>query len=251
MVCAAAFAEKPDEVALLNLWQKQKQDPQNHAAIIQCAETFQQEFGTSTLVPVAIGLAAWHQLKAGNTQEALRLFDGLAVKGKTPLSVAGQEMAFCWLSRLDMKAVKEGLRQVFAENIEYPDTLAPVGNLPANVRPPLADRWGTPWSYSPCDFKRIKAGPKSSFVLQSTKLGEMSDFEKALARPYGGGGTLSITQMPPMNGKALLKVGGMGSAQVLVGEGGVSGCISFPYSSDALLILSNGDYWFIEKAPQN
>ena len=78
----------------------------------------------------------------------------------------------------------------------------------------------------------------------------MSDLEKALARPYGGNAALVITRMPPINGKALLKVSGLGSGQALVGEGTASGRISFPYCSDAFLILSNGDYWFIEKATQ-
>ena len=251
MMCATVFAERPDETALLGLWEKQRQDPENHTAIIQVAEAFEKSFGTSPLVPVASSLAAWHQLKSGNTQEAQRLFEELAAKATSPLAAAGQDMAFSWLTRMDMKSVKEGLRHVFAENIEYPDTLAPVGSLPANIRPPLADRWGVPWAYSVSDFKQIKAGAKSTFTLQSTRLGEMSDCQKALDRPYGGGESLVLTRMPPLNGKALLKVSGTGKGQVLVGEGAVAGRVSFPYCSDSILILSNGDYWFIEKAQQN
>jgi hypothetical protein len=251
LFCSAALADKPDEAALLNLWEKQKQDPENHTAIIQAADVFERTFASSPLVVVARGLAAWHQLKAGDFQEAQRTLDTLASGGVSPLSSAGRDMAFSWLTRMDMRAVKEGLRRVFAENIEYPDTLAPLGNLPANVRPPMTDRWGTPWAYHPGEFKQIKAGDKSSFVLQSTKLGDTSDFERALARPYGGGEVLTLTTMPPMNGKALLKISGTGGSQILVSEGAVAGRMSFPYSGDAILVLCNGDYWFIEKKQQN
>lgn len=248
----AALAEKLDETALLNLWQMQKQGPENHAAIIQAADAFQQSFAQSPLTVVARGLAAWHQLKARNAPEAQRILGALASSGgTTPLASAGKEMAFCWLTRMDVEAVKKGLLQVFAENIEYPDTLAPVGNLPENLRPPMTDRWGEPWSYHVSDFKQIKAGAKSNYALQSTKLGETSDLEKALARPYGGGERLQLTKMPPQNGKALLKVSGTGGSQTLVGEGTVAGRMSFPYCGEAILILSNGDYWFIEQTQRN
>jgi hypothetical protein len=251
LVCSVVFAEKPDEAALLKLWEMQKQDPANHTAVIQAAEAFEQNFGKSPLVVVIHGMAAWHQLKAGNSQEAQRILESLASGGAMPLSAAGREMAYCWLTRMDIEVVKEGLRKVFADHIEYPETLDPVGNLPANLRPPMKDRWGAHWSYHTADFKQIKAGAKSNFVLQSTKLGDSSDLEKALARPYGGGQRWQLTPMPPQGGKSLFKVSGTGGSQILVGEGAVAGNLSFPYRGDAFLILSNGDYWFIEQIPAN
>ncbi|MEI8233261.1 MAG: hypothetical protein WCH57_01095 [Verrucomicrobiota bacterium] len=249
VVCTTALDARPDETALLALWEKQAKEPENHAVIVQDATVFEQSFAQSPLVTVARGLEAWHQLKSGNSDDARRLLGLLSTGGADPLAAAGREMAFRWLTRLDILAVKQGLLKVFADTIEYPDTLAPVGNLPASVRPPMADRWGSPWAYKPADFKLIKAGPKQNYVLQSTKLGDKSDLEKALAVRYGGAGLKIERVLSPAGGKAVLQFSGSGVSNGILSEGNTAGDISFPYFGERIVVLSNGDYWVVLPKP--
>ena len=247
-----AWGERPDEAALLTLWGKHQQEPENHLGIAQDAQAFTQSHAQSPLAAVARGLAAWHWLKAGNTPEAKKLLSEMAASGRQPADVAGQEMAFRWLTRLDFQAVKVGLRKLYAVAIEYPDTLAPLSGLPQEERPPLTDRWGTPWVYAPSGFKKIDAGAKQTFDLKCAKLGEKTDMKKALALPYGGGLALKPEKtMPPQGGKPVLVIQGAGGARALLAEGSTAGDLSFPYFGEAIVVLSNGDYWFIEPKPAN
>lgn len=245
-----ALGEKPDETALLALWGKHQQDPENHAAIVQDLQAFEQGNAQSPLVTVARGLAAWHLLKAGNVEEAKHLLAEMAPGGVQPVAAAGKEMALRWLTRLDQEDVEAALRKVYASDIEYPQTLAPVLALPVSARPPMTDRWGTAWSYHPAGFKEIDAGPNQTFVLQSGKLGEKSDLKKILTLPYGGGVGLKPEKiLPSQDGKAVLMLQGAGGIHAILAEGTTAGDLSFPYFGDAIVILSNGDYWFIQPKP--
>jgi len=245
-----AFGEKPDETALLALWGKHQQDPENHQALVQDLQAFEQSNAQSPLVAVARGLAAWHQLKAGNVEEAKRLYAGMAEGGAQPVAAAGKEMALRWLTRLDCQAVDVALHKVYAAEIEYPQTLAPVAALPSGVRPPMVDRWGSAWSYHPEGFKQIDAGPNQTFFLQSAKLGEKSDLKKILALPYGAGIGLKPEKiLPSQDGKTVIMLQGAGGIHAILAEGATAGDFSFPYFGEAIVILSNGDYWFIQPKP--
>ena len=250
--CGFAFGERPDETALLTLWGRHQQDPENHQAIVQDAQAFGQNYAQSPLAAVARGLAAWHLLKAGNTEEATRVLSEMTGGGQQVTTAATREMAFRWLTRLDFATVTAGLRKLYATNIEYPDTLASLATLPAASRPPLTDRWGTPWAYSATGFKVIDAGSKQTFKLECTKLGNKSDLKKALAAPYGAGLALKPEKiMPPMGGKTVLQVQGAGGVHAILTEGATAGDLGFAYFGEALIVLSNGDYWFVEPKPAN
>jgi len=249
--CGFAFGERPDETALLTLWGKHREDPGNHQAIAQDAQAFIQTYAQSPLAAVARGLAAWHLLEAGNSIEAARILTEMTAGGQQQISAgAAREMAFRWLTRLDAEAVKVGLRKIYATEIEYPDTLAPLAKLDKDSLPPMADRWGTPWVYSNRGFKIIDGGPKQTFDLKSSKLGVKSDLQPALAEPYGGGlGLKPEKLMPPMGGRTVLQVVGTGGVHAILAEGATAGDLGFAYFGEALVVLSNGDYWFVEPRP--
>ena len=201
---------------------------------------------------VARGLAAWHLLKAGSTDDAVRVLSEMAASGTQPATAAGQEMAYRWLTRMDLEAVKVGLRKLYAANIEFPDTLAALSGLPQGQRPPLTDRWGTPWAYTVGGFKVIDAGAKQTFEIKCARLGEKSDLKKALDAVYGGGlGLKPDKVMPGIAGKAVLQVSGAGGMHAVLAEGATAGELSFPYQGESIVVLSNGDYWFIEPKPAN
>ena len=249
--CALAFGERADETALLTLWGRHQQEGENHAALAQDALAFGQTYAQSPLAVVARGLAAWHLLKAGNIVEAKKVYAELAAGGVHPLATAGREMAFHWLTRFDCQTVETALKKVYAVNIEYPDTLSALSALPRDERPPMTDRWGESWVYKPAGFRKIDAGDKQTFELSSAKLGAVSQMKKALALPYGAGLALKPEKiMPPQAGKSVLQFSA-GATRAALAEGNTAGNLSFPYMGEAIVVLSNGDYWFIEARPVN
>jgi hypothetical protein len=253
LACATpVFADKPDEAALQSLWASQQKDPGNHAAIAQDAAAFEQSFPTSPLVPVARGLAAWHLLESGDLDGARQLLEKMTAAGPDPIAAIGAEMARRWLTRLDREQVTAGLQKVYAEDLEYPETLAAVGALPQEFRPPLTDRWGAAWRYTPTAFKKLDIGDRQTFVLESTKLGEPSDLKTALALPYGAGFTFKPAKvMPPIGGKAVITFQDAAGRADTLSEGSAGNDLGFAYLGDDLLILSSGDYWSFQPRPSS
>ena len=251
LTSVAAQAGRSDETALLTLWGRHRQEPDNHAAIAQDAVAFAQTHAQSPLAVVARGLAAWHWLKADNQEEARKTLAELLAGDATPMGAAGREMANRGLTRLDRESVKAGLRKLYAVRIEYPDTLGPLSSLPQELRPPLTDRWGTGWEYTPSAFKQIDAGAKQTFTLTSVKLGANSDITKALRAPYGGGLEYKPERNMPQGGKPGLVIRGPGGSRAALAEGTTAGDLSFPYFGEEIVVLSNGDYWFIETKPES
>ncbi len=245
-----ALADKADETALQNLWASQQKAPGDHAAIAQDAAAFEQTFPTSPLVPVARGLAAWHLLESGDFAGARQLLEKMAAAGPEPIAAMGAEMARRWLTRLDREQVTAALQKVYAEEIEYPENLAAVNGLAPAVRPPMTDRWGAAWLYSPAAFKKLQIGDRQTFTLESTKLGAASDLKAALALPYGAGFSFKpVKVMPPIGGKAVITFQDSTGRLDTLSEGAEGNDLGFAYLGDDLLILSGGDYWSFQPRP--
>jgi hypothetical protein len=247
-----ALADKPDETAIQNLWASQQKDPGNHAVIVQDAAAFEQTYPASPLVPVARGLAAWHLLESGDFDGAKQLLEKMAAAGPDPIAAIGAEMARRWLTRLDREQVTTALQKVYADDLEYPETLSPVGGLPPDSRPPMTDRWGAAWFYTPTAFKKLQIGDRQTFILESTKLGETSDLKTALALPYGAGFSFKTAKvMPSIGGKAVITFqDGAGKADTL-SEGSAGNDLGFAYLGGDVLILSSGDYWSFQPGPSS
>lgn len=247
-----ALADKPDETAIQEIWDAQQKDPAGHAAIIQEAAAFEQHFPASPLVPVARGLAAWHMLESGDNDGAKALLGRMLAAGSGPVALIGADMARHWLTRLDREQVVAALQKVYAEDIEYPDSLAPVGELPPATRPPMTDRWGAAWYYTPAAFKNLQIGDRQNFVLESTKLGDNSELKKALALPYGAGFSFKpVKVMPSIGGKAVMMFQDAAGKADTLSEGAQANDLGLAYLGDSLLILSSGDYWSIQPRPSS
>jgi len=253
VACAApAFADTPDEEALYALWGDQQKDPGNHAALAQDAAAFEQRFPSSPLVPVARGLAAWHLLESGDFDGGKQLLEKMAAAGADPVAAIGAEMARRWLTRLDREQVAAALQKVYAEDLEYPETLAAVGALPPESRPPMTDRWGAAWLYTPAAFKKLQTGDRQTFILESTRLGNGSELKRALALPYGAGFTFKpVKVMPPIGGKAVIVFRSADGRTATVSEGAAGSDLGLAYLGDEVLILSSGDYWSIQPRPSS
>jgi len=201
---------------------------------------------------VARGVGAWNLLEAGDLDGAKAILEKMASAGSDPIGAIGAEMARRWLTRLDREQVVTALQKVYAEDLEYPETLSAVSALPEEYRPPVADRWGVAWSYSPTAFKKLQTGDRQTFTLESTKLGALSDLKQALALPYGSGFTFKPSKvMPSIGGKAVITFQDAGGKSETISEGSASNDLGLAYMGDAFLILGGGDYWSIQPLPSS
>jgi len=258
LLLAAALpvlADRPDEAALQTLWaahQGKQQASVNYTSQAQDAASFEQRFPASPLVPVARGLAAWDLLQAGDFEAATRLLEKMTAATSDPFAAIGAEMARRWLTRLDREQVVVALQKVYAEDLEYPETLSAVTALPPQFRPPMTDRWGVAWLYTPAAFKRLNTSDRQTFVLESTKLGATSPLKTALALPYGAGFTFTAANIrPSIGGKAVITFRSTDGRTDTLSEGAAATDLAFAYLGDDILILSSGDYWSLQPRPSH
>jgi hypothetical protein len=251
------LAGRPDETALQTLWAGQQKPSGNssyYTALAQGAASFEQRFPASPLVPVTRGLAAWDLLESGDFEGATRLLRKMSAATSDPVAAIGAEMACRWLTRLDREQVAAALQKVYAEDLEYPETLSAVTALPPQVRPPMADRWGVEWVYTPAAFKRLNTGARQTFVLESTKLGATSPLKTALALPYGAGFTFTAAKIEPsiaIGGKAVGTFRSPRGRLEILFEGAATKDLGFAYLGDDFLVLSSGDYWSLQPRPSD
>lgn len=252
-LCATpVFAQKADETAIEALWTSQQGAPGDHATRLQEAVAFEQRFPTSPLVPVARGLAAWHLLESGDFDGARQLLEKMAAAGSDPIGAIGADMAGHWLTRLDREKVVVALRKVYGEDLEYPENLSPVGELPAEFRPPMTDRWGAAWIYTPAAFKNLDIGDRQTFVLESSKLDSNSDLKHALALPYGAGFNFKPVRFnPSIGGKAVVTFQSTDGRTDTLSEGTAGNDLGFAFLGNDIIILSSGDYWSIQPRPSS
>jgi hypothetical protein len=190
-------------------------------------------------------------LESGEFDHARQLLEKMAAAGPEPIAAIGAEMARRWLTRLDREQVTAALQKVYADDLEYPESLSAVSSLPPEYRPPMADRWGAPWFYTPTAFKKLRTGDRQTFILESTKLGETSDLKTALALPYGAGFTFKpVKVMPSIGGKAVITFQDATGKVDTLSEGSAGNDLGFAYLGENVLVLSSGDYWSFQPRPE-
>lgn len=256
---AAMGASETQEKALWTLWSLQTNNPAQHEAIVAACQQMQQASPTNSLLTVGQGLAAWHSLRLGKTNEAFALLNEMAAVATataatptTPTMTAGAEMGRRWLTRLDREKVRGALALYYRKTIEYPINLQPLKKTLKDAPLPLADRWGAPWLYQLATFKIIKGTRSQRYILQSKTLGESSDLAKTLARPYAdrilfqplsltitGGGAQNVVFQTP----------GDRPEKILLSEGGQAAGITLAYIGTYILILCDGDHWRVVLKP--
>jgi len=196
---ATALAQETHsaERGLTSVWRQHVGNPDDHTRIVHLCALFKSRNPDDHLLAVGESLAAWHLLKLGQTNAAVKAFEVIAAdeeKGDH-LRAAARNMARAWLTRIDREKTKRVLRKIYLEEVEYPASLDDLTNLPEGERPPLTDRWGKRWSYELVGFKYIRAAKAQRYKLHSTSLGDSSDLARALAASYASGIDLVPTKL--------------------------------------------------------
>ena len=250
VVALCVFASYPspaqtDVRALAHLWQQHTRTPTDHAGIIQAAQQMVSQYPDSAMLGVARGLAAWHALVAGQTNNAILLLNPLLVERADPISTEARTFAQRWLTRLDRERVRIALKDFYRNHVEFPATLEPLNTLPVTNRPPATDRFGRPWKYELTILKRMVDVRAQSYRLQSYILGDDSDLASMLRRPYGGSLLLwkptrfiaGATGQPP--NVVFDKAG----EKIILAEGAKQAGATLVYSREDMIIITDGDYW--------
>lgn len=249
----AADRDLANEQALWTVWGLHQREPDQHDAAIVACQKMRDTSPANPLLVVSRGIAAWHLLQSGKTNEAVTVLKAMLSSNRAALPASGNEMALRWLTRIEMERVKRALDVVYNERIEYPETLAALKKLPEALVPPLTDCWKTPWDYRLTGFKRIKGLANQRYVLQSSRLGADSDLQGALGRPYACRTAMTPVSVSSATGgkeNIMFKTAGDNPQKLLLSEGATVEGITLAYCGLNLLILSNGDYWLVMPKPR-
>ncbi len=244
-VAAVAAADEQDQALLL--WRAQAKTPTNHAAHAVAWRAMESQFPSGELRPVIRGFAAWHLLKSGGTNDAVTLLEAMSLGKSTPVEQAAAEMARRWLTRLDRERVRAALKAQYQKDVAFPPALDVLRALPEAERPPLTDRFGSPWQYAIDGFKRIAPTRGQRYRLGSSQLGESSDLAAALARPYGAGATPPRPLRRGADGTAIIFL--VGTERPVVSVGTKVGGWMLAWAGSKLLVMSDGDYWALLPSP--
>jgi hypothetical protein len=249
--CAATAASAaPDEDALARIWSFHARSPgTGQVEVVNACAALHKQFPQSPLAAAADSLQAWHLLKLGRTNEAALALTPLAGLGGSPLADAAALMAKRWLTRVDRGRVEAALQKYYARNVDFPDTLAKLGELPEADRPPPKDRWDVAWGYRRMGFKHIRDLSDQKYVLMSASLPQDAGLPAALARPYPVDAGLKPLRAMPGDGQKRTFAFQGAVSQELLSEGSRKGDWTFVHAGAGLLIFCNGDYWVMMPAP--
>ncbi|MDD5677346.1 MAG: hypothetical protein PHW60_05050 [Kiritimatiellae bacterium] len=244
-------ASEAQENAIWALWSLQTSSPAQHGAILAACQQMQKSPPPNPLLPVVLGLAAWHSLHLGKTNDAALLFNEMTTTPPaTPTMAAGAEMGRRWLTRLDREKVRRGLTIYYRNEIEYPINLQQLKKITDDQS--LTDRWGAPWQYQLAEFKAIKGLRGQRYLLQSKTLGESSDLAKALERPYAAGMLIQPLSLAISGSGAqniIFQIPGDRTEKIILSEGGQTAGTTLTYIGSRILILCDGDHWQVVSKP--
>lgn len=198
--CLPGFlAGAAEEAAVLELWGQHMAQPDDHQAVIKACRDFVAGHPGDPLLPVVREIEAWHLMRSGQRAEGLKIMSANLAPIANPVNDGARKLAEGWLTCADRDEVVTALQAYYRKNIAYPRSL---DQLPAPGRPPLTDRFGKPWDYKLTGLTKIKGFDDQKYALESSFLGDHSDYRAALELPYA-----SRIQAEPL--------------QVLVGPGNV------------------------------
>ncbi len=246
---ATGAAAEPDEKAVWEVWKTHQTASNRHAIVVAACRKIAT---ANILFGASQGLAAWHLLQLGQTNEAAAILETMAAAGDSPpLAAAGAEMARRWLSRLDLEKIKPAMQLIYRRDIAYPPTLDALQTLPREAQPPLKDRWGAPWKYEPTGFKTIPGLTGQRYRIACVKLGDDSALAGALARPYGDRIAIKpLAHTVTSSGLQTLKFEVPGKAQpILLSEGAWYEGTTLAYIGAKVILLTNGDHWLMLPKP--
>jgi hypothetical protein len=243
---AALSGAADDERGLWAVWQRHVEAPDAHAEIVATCTAFETNAPADPLIAVTRGIAAWHLLRQGERARAEAILTPMQKPGSDPLGEGASEIARAWLTRLDMENVKAGLKALYVENVAFPESLEA---LPAEGRPPAADRWGRPWRYSLTGFQALTGMNDQKYELWSQTLGKDGDLKNALAAPYGGHIDFKPVSVNTAGQNPVARFTNTAGETVHLSVGTRNGDTLFSYMGQALIVLSDRDHWKVLRKP--
>ena len=243
---ASAHAQT-DVRTLAKIWQQHVRTPAEHAAIVQAVQQMATQHAESPLLGVARGIGAWHALQQGQTNTARLFLTPLLADRADPIGVEARVFAQRWLTRLDREQVRSGLQLYYRNHVEYPAALTGLNELAVTNRPPLTDRFGRAWKYELAPMKRLAAMRAQRYNLSSFTLGDDSDLGTMVRRVYGGG-LMLLKPVRFIGGEA----GGAANVEfvrnnerMMLSEGAKQSGVALVYSRAEMIIVTDGDYWWL------
>lgn len=239
-----------NETALLEVWDRHMESLDDAAANIQRCREFLKANPTDQFVPVVRGIEAWHLFRSGKTEEALRLLEPYLEARQAPVDRAAEFFARSWLTRRDRDRVAAALQAYYRHEVEFPARLNAVPAHPKIARalhPPLQDRFGIAWRYNLVGIGKLKGFANQRYSLESTQLGEFSDFQKALQVPYGSGLPLTLAEVLSVPGQPpAVRFADEGRGLVvLIGLGLEADGVFLAHVGDQILVVCDSLHWKI------
>ena len=178
-----------NERDLWKLWQLHMQQPDEHETVIAACKQFETDNQLDAFTPVAQGIRAWHLMKLKRRPEAVAIMEVHLKRRSGNLNGGAVLLASAWLSRMDYERIELALKAYYKHEVGFPATLDLIAKhprIPAELHPPLEDRWGTPWRYELVGFKRLPGFENQKYDLSSLRLGREPHASKVLELPYAG-----------------------------------------------------------------
>lgn len=234
-------AAPADEAAALGLFQLHQRDGVRPDAARDACLQFEQRHAASALRPVARCLLGWDLLRLKATNEAVRALEGAAGGAQGPMLDAAQDVARCWLSRVDRERVRTALKEHYTRHADFPASLDALRALPEAMRPPATDRWGRSWRYGITQFERIKGTKMQRYTLESPSIPPGgSDLAAALRKPYGFAMEAKPVRIESAGGTVVFLVGGRTE---MLSVGAKQGRAVLAWAGATVAVLSDGEYW--------
>lgn len=249
------FAASPQEDAFLKVWSVHTRGAQDHKAVIAACQSVMDKASTlGDFLPAVKTLAAWHLLADGKQADAVRIFESALTTDKTakPIARFADVMSRRWLTRIDHEKLEKALKAYYADNVEYPASLAPILNLPKDKAPPKTDRFDDAWLYKIEALTKLSNVQNQRYSLYSKTTG--SKLTKLKAFPFDAyGGKKSATVIARKTANPLSvefeTVTDSGTLRGVATENGLINGIRFlRLDSDnrfALMIDSECDFWIV------
>ena len=245
-----AVAHAAQEQALIAVWQLHRSVSNEHARVVSACEAFTAKHAGDTFVPVVQSIQSWRLLASGKTNEAVRVLSGLVDKKDSDVARAANDWALAWLTRVDREQVIPALKAYYKAEVKYPnrfDALVEHPRIAGKMSFPLTDRWGTGWKYRSVGFKGLPGFVGQRFDLSSSRLGDFSSMEKAVALAYGS--RLDVSARPiSSGGRSLIQMrfgamDGKPAETVVVEQGQRHGDIVVAYVSPKLVLVRDLLHW--------
>jgi hypothetical protein len=239
-------APAQDEDALQDLWKQHLASPDDHGTLLKSCQEFTTAHASDPFLPVVRGLEEWHLLRANRQPEALQMIAQDLALPPGPITGGAQRLALAWTSRLDREQVAAALQTWYRKEVAFPKTLDQVKPLASF---PATDRFGKPWNYKLTGFAKVPGFADQKYSLESTVLGDVSDFKEALKLPYASRITaVPVQVLAPEGGAPTVKFK-MGASAALIAVGQGAGDLYVAYVGAHLIVLCDYTHWKILPRP--